>query len=121
VSTDLKIKTSEEKPPLGTVPLEALIGASRVFQYGGQKYAPGNFLRATLADGAGARYVSAALRHLSTMQNSDGTFSAESLAARDTESGLPHIDHVICGLLMLRSILAKDGALPVDPLKKPLI
>ncbi len=113
--SDQKIKTSAEKAPLGLVPAPSLVGAARVFGYGAKKYAAGNFHQATLDDGAGQRYISAALRHLAEMQLPNGLHTPESLAARDEESGLPHIDHVLCGLMMLRSIMAKCDALPVDP------
>ncbi len=115
MSADEKIKTAAGKPPLGTVPQQSLIGPSRVFQYGSKKYAAGNYYLASLSDGAGGRYVSAALRHLADMQLPNGIHTGESLAACDVESGLPHIDHVLCGLLMLRTIMVKDGVLPVDP------
>lgn len=113
--SDQKIKAAAGKPPMALIPARALIGAARVFAYGAKRYAPGNFLVATLSDGAGSRYISAAMRHLSEMQLPNGLHTAESLATRDEESGLPHIDHVLCGLMMLRSILTKDGALAADP------
>lgn len=113
--SDQKIKTAAKKAPLGLVPAQALVGPARVFEYGARKYAPGNYYNATLADGAGPRYVSAALRHLAEMQTASGLHTSMSLSERDPESGLPHIDHVLCGLMMLRSILAKEGVLPVDP------
>lgn len=112
---DQKIKTAQGKAPLGLVPAQALIGPARVYGYGARKYAPGNYYNATLDDGAGQRYVSAALRHLAEMQLPSGLHTPESLATLDPESGLPHLDHVICGLLMLRTIMVKGGALPVDP------
>lgn len=112
---DQKIKSASAKAPLGLVPAQSLVGPARVFGYGARKYAAGNYYQATLEDGAGERYVSAALRHLSEMQLPNGLHTPESLAARDPESGLPHIDHVLCGLMMLRSIMVKGGALPVDP------
>lgn len=115
MSADFKTKVAEKKPPVGVIPLSALLGAARVFQYGAAKYAPGNFHLATVADGAGPRYVSAGLRHAMAMQNPDGTYDAASLAAADEESGLPHIDHWICGLVMLRAILVKEGVMPADP------
>lgn len=113
--SDKKIKTAAGKAPLGLVPAQALVGAARVFEYGARKYAPGNYYSASLSDGAGRRYVSAALRHLAEMQLPNGLHTADSLAAIDPESGLPHLDHVLCGLMMLRSILVKDGVLPADP------
>lgn len=111
MDTDLKIKTAEGKPPLDLLPLSALEGAARVFAYGAQKYAPGNYLLATAADGACSRYVAAALRHISAMQHPSGLVDVGSVIAKDPESTLPHIDHTICGLVMLRAILMKAGAL----------
>lgn len=113
---DGKIAQADKKPALDMIPLRALMGASRVLRYGAKKYGhQGNFIKATVEDGAGGRYLGAAMRHQSACQNLDGTYTAESLAARDEESGLPHLDHLICGLLMLRSILVKGGVLPEDP------
>ena len=113
--SDEKIKTAAGKVPLAMIPTQSLYGAARVYQYGSIKYLPGNFYNATLEDGAGARYIGAMLRHLSEMQLPNGLHTPESLAAIDEESGLPHIDHVLCGLMMLRSIMTKCGALPADP------
>lgn len=112
---DGKIALSAGKVPLHMIPLRALKGVARVLGYGSKKYAPGNFLVASLSDGAGGRYHGADLRHLSQCQNLNGTFDNASLAAIDEESGLPHIDHMICGLVMLRAIMIKDGVLPEDP------
>lgn len=108
---DGKIAAASSKPALAMIPIAIWNGVARVFRYGAQKYALGNFLKASLADGAGERYVSATMRHLSAMQHPDGTWSAESLAARDDESGEHHIDHALCSLTMLRSIMKKDGAI----------
>lgn len=113
--SDQKIKTAANKAPLGLVPQKALVGPARVYGYGARKYVAGNYYNATLEDGAGQRYVSAAMRHLAEMQLHNGLHTPESLAALDPESGLPHLDHVICGLMMLRTIMVKCGALPVDP------
>lgn len=113
--SDQKIKAARGKAPLGLVPVPSLLGPARVFEYGARKYAPGNFHSATLEDGAGQRYISAALRHLGAMQEPNGLHTDDSLGARDEESGLPHIDHAICGLLMLRAILVKDDVLEGDP------
>lgn len=112
---DLKVSKAAAKAPLGMIPLRALTGTARVFQYGGKKYAPGNFLLASKDDGALDRYASALLRHLEGMQDPNGLFTAATVAEVDEESGLPHIDHAICSLIMLRSIAMKDGLLKVDP------
>lgn len=112
---DFKIATASKKAPLGMVPLRALKGVARVLQYGARKYAPGNFLEASLVNGAGERYASAALRHLSDMQDLNGLFTLEGLGEIDDESGLPQLDHVLTGLIMLRAILVKEGVLDSDP------
>ena len=119
--SDHKISTARLKPPIALIPLRALFGAARAFAYGVIKYAPGNFLNASLAGdgkedrGAGERYVSGAMRHLSDMQTPGGLWTPASLATRDAESGVPHIDMAIAGLLMLRSIMIKEAALDADP------
>jgi Domain of unknown function (DUF5664) len=112
LSEDFKIKTAETKPRLSLIPQGALVGAARVFGYGARKYAKGNFLNATVADGAIERYCNAFLRHLAASQHANGEVVVTTL---DDESGLPHLDHMICGLLMLRAILVKDGVLSEDP------
>ena len=112
---DQKIKSASRKTPLGLIPVKALYGAARVFEYGARKYQPGNFFEAFLNDGAGPRYIDAALRHLGEMQEPNGMHTDASLAELDPESGLPHIDHAICGLIMLRTIMVKSEALRYDP------
>lgn len=112
---DYKVATSAKKSPLALIPLRVLTGIARVFQYGARKYARGNWHRANLNDDAIERYYSAALRHIAATQHPNGILDRVSAAALDEESGLPHIDHAICGLMMLRGILMKEGVLPEDP------
>lgn len=112
---DGKIAQANLKVPLSFIPFKALKGCARVFGYGRKKYAPGNFLLAAVADGAMDRYISAGLRHLTDCQNLDGTWDKASMGKLDAESGLPELDHLISGLLMLRAVLIKDGVLPEDP------
>lgn len=110
------LKTGKGKCPLDAVPLGTLKGAARVFEHGYHpaKYARGNWHTAEDAE-IGNRYAGALLRHLADAQRPDGAFDLASLASRDRESGLPEIDHAICGLLILRGLLTKRGALPEDP------
>lgn len=109
--TDYKVATASLKPRLALIPIRALNGIARVFEYGAKKYAPGNFLNATLKDSPGERYISATLRHLSEVQQEDGQITPTSLAAKDSESGLPHLFHAVCSLIMLIAILIKEGVL----------
>jgi hypothetical protein len=111
---DQKIKAAGTKVPLNLLPLRVLKGVARVFGYGAKKYAKGNWYTAS-DDEFADRYVGGALRHLSDAQNPDGTFDFASLAALDKESGLPEIDHLLCGLIMLRGLATKRGILPEDP------
>jgi len=111
---DGKIKTAKGKVPMALIPLKALFGTARVFAYGAKKYEPGNWRRATVEDGAIERYVGGGLRHLADCQNDDGTWDLAQLARLDDESGLPQLDHLICGLIMLRGIATKAG-MPADP------
>jgi len=108
-SGDLKIGRRGIKPPLHEVPLWALQGVSRVLDYGGRKYAPGNWIKAA-KEGDPKRaledYMSAALRHWAAM---DGW------GALDDESGLPHIDHMLCSLIMLRGIAIRAKIMEADP------
>lgn len=112
--SDQKIKTAAGKVPLNLIPLRACKGASRVFQHGGVKYALGNFLTAEDTDVAN-RYVGAFFRHVADTQGLDGLFDVNAMGKLDDESGLPEIDHALCGLIMLRAILTKRGILPEDP------
>lgn len=112
--SDQKIKTAAGKVPLNLIPLRACKGASRVFQHGGVKYVLGNFLTAEDTDVAN-RYVGAFFRHIADTQGLDGLFDVSAMGKLDDESGLPEIDHALCGLIMLRAILTKRGILPEDP------
>lgn len=110
---DHKIKTAAEKSPVNLIPLRGLTGTGRVFQHGAVKYEPGNYALATVADGAVGRYCGATLRHLAELQGLNGLHGTP--GALDAESGLPHIDHAIASLLMLRAVLTQEGVLPMDP------
>ncbi len=108
MADDMKVKTAAGKPDLALIPLTTLYGVARVFTYGSKKYERDNWKLAKDAD-APRRYLSAALRHLSAMQGPVGSM------ATDDESGLPHIDHAICSLVMLRGLLALHHGAAHDP------
>ncbi len=112
--TDAKIKQASAKVPFFAIAFRALKGVCRVFGYGRKKYSAGGFLAGT-DDEAPDRYLGAALRHLADCQNLDGTYTWASLSKLDDESGLPELDHAICGLIMIRGICVAKGVLPEDP------
>lgn len=115
----MKQGRNDAKVPLFWIPMWALQGVARVFAYGARKYAPGNWQRAGHEEGADEGgplndYQSAALRHWAAIQAACPVGVAD-WGAVDDESGLPHIDHLICSLLMLRGIGQLAGLLPADP------
>jgi len=65
-----------------------LEGACRVFEYGAKKYAAWNWAKGM----AWSVPLGCALRHMQAVL--DGEFI-------DDESGLPHLDHVLCNIIML--------------------
>lgn len=113
---DSKIATARDKAPLQFVPLRWLIGLARVFQYGAiKKHGRENYYASEDDPESCERYIGGLLRHLSDMQTPGGSYTPESCVALDAESGLPHIDHAMAGLVMLRARLCKAGAMPADP------
>jgi hypothetical protein len=107
VTVDLKIKSAEGKVPMELVPLWVLEGLARVFEYGSRKYSRWNWTQAADLE-AEDRYMGAALRHYAAMQ-AGGVF------ARDEESGLYHLDHLLCTLVILRGLLQLHQGMPADP------
>ena len=72
------------------VPFQALEGMVRVLEFGAKKYAKGNW-----ANGGGfdhSRVFNSLMRHLVSYQ------SGEDL---DPESGLPHLDHIMCNAMFM--------------------
>lgn len=113
MSEDQKVKTAAGKVPMSMIPLYALQGCARVFGYGAKKYAPGNWYNADDEE-AIARYAGAFIRHVMECQRPDGLWDLEAFMHLDEESGLPAIDHALCGLIMIRAIAVKRGML-ADP------
>lgn len=81
-------KFDEGKPRVDLIPPGPLLDVGRVFGYGAAKYGDWNHRAGTRF----SRYLGAALRHLYAWQ------SGEDL---DPESGLPHLAHAVCSLLIL--------------------
>lgn len=112
---NLKLQgASMSKAPLGIVPMHPLKGVSRVFEDSDVKYAPGNFMEQACAD-ALAAYDSADLRHRLESMPLSGRVTPESYATLDPDSGLPHIFHRISDLLIIATLMIRDGLIPEDP------
>ena len=79
---------NDGKVPMELVPMEALEDIARVFGYGARKYASWNWAK-------GMKHsvpYACAMRHLAAWQRGEEL---------DPESGLPHLAHVGCNILML--------------------
>lgn len=85
------IKNDSEKLQPTLLPIKALKGATRVLMFGANKYSRDNW-RYVEKD----RYKDALVRHLwSYLEDPKGV---------DEESGLPHIDHLLCNALFLAEL-----------------
>lgn len=72
------------------VPFEALEGMVRVLEFGAKKYSKGNW-----ASGGGfqhSRVFNSLIRHFVSYQSGEDN---------DKESGLPHIDHMMCNCMFM--------------------
>ena len=88
-------KHDEGKPRWDLLPFDALDDVAAVLEFGARKYADRNWEKGM----AWGRLLGAACRHLSAWAR--GTYL-------DSESGLPHLAHAACCVLMLGA-LAKRG------------
>lgn len=82
-------KHDHHKPSISallTIPIEALAAVSAVRAYGNRKYPPGGFRLVSRE-----RYIDATLRHIAAHLTGETT---------DPESGLPHLAHAACSLLL---------------------
>jgi hypothetical protein len=85
-------KFDGDKARFDLIPLLAMEGAAKVMGFGAKKYGEWNWLA---VDNAEARYTAAMLRHLALHQAGE---------LRDHESGLKHIDHILCNALFLAAL-----------------
>ena len=103
---EIGIKHDGEKPQLSKYlhPLFAnrhflpiVLETIEVLKYGAAKYQPDNWTKVTPRE----RYLDAALRHLS---------AADSGIERDEESGLLHVAHATCSILMYGALTLAERA-----------
>lgn len=83
-------KHDEKKAPLAYLPFEAIEEVSKVFKYGADKYGNKNYLEKTGFQYS--RLLSSLLRHLFAWARKEDF---------DPESGLSHLAHAACNVLML--------------------
>lgn len=83
------VKHDDGKPRPDLLPPGSILGASAVFAFGARKYSPWNWRGGIQV----SRLLAATLRHL---------FAFSAGNDLDPESGLPHLDHALCSLMMLR-------------------
>jgi len=98
------VKLDQGKPRMELLPPDVLIQIAAVFTYGANKYGDRNWEKG----GRWGRWMGAALRHC---------FAWLAGEENDDESGLPHLAHALCSLMMLfgmqlRSV-GDDDRLPV--------
>ena len=79
---------NDGKPPLELTPLSTLEGAARVMEFGAKKYKRYNWLKGM----AWLVPYGSLLRHLAAWYWGE---------ENDDDSGLPHLDHAMCNLIML--------------------
>ena len=86
-------KFDQGKPPMHLIPPKVLSDAAYVFGFGAQKYGENNWRR-DLDKIEYTRHYASIMRHLQAW------FSGEDF---DQESGLPHLDHLLTQVMILKT------------------
>ena len=84
-------------------PLKAYEGCTKVLTFGASKYSPNGWR--TVADGEN-RYYAALIRHLN--EQMEFTLGGGKGLLKDSESGLPTLDHAQCCLVFLREFIDRQ-------------
>jgi len=95
VKLDLHVagaKDDNGKPRWDLLPWKAIAGLVSVLTFGAKKYSPNGW---RTVPNAKSRYTAALLRHLYCIQNGE---------LLDKESGLRHIDHLLCNAAFLAEL-----------------
>jgi len=99
------------KPKLDLLPLDMLTGLARVLEMGEKKYGRNNWRKGAPA----TEQVACLLRHLQPiMEALNADKGSEFLY--DTESGLPHVDHILFNVISLRLALETEYGILRDPI-----
>jgi Domain of unknown function (DUF5664) len=86
------VKDDKTKPMWNLLPWKAVNGLIKVLTFGAAKYAPNGW---RIVPNGPDRYLSALLRHLYAIQSGERV---------DKDSGLRHIDHVVCNAAFLSEL-----------------
>jgi len=90
-------KFDEGKLRYDLMPVHSLEGVVKILTFGAQKYDDNNWRKMENLD----RYYAALMRHLEAVRKGEWL---------DSESGCPHLDHVMCNTIFLRELKwNKDG------------
>lgn len=89
------LKYDDGKPDMSLLPPVAIVEISKVWSFGSQKYADFNWQHGF----KWRRPIAAALRHIFAWLSGQST---------DPESGLPHLAHAACCLMMVIHFEATD-------------
>ena len=89
------VKYDKGKPRMTLVPHDVLMSVAGVFTYGAEKYTDDNW-----AEGMRWRRMGDAMeRHFAAWLHGEDM---------DDESGLHHLDHALCCLMMLRGMVLRE-------------
>ena len=98
------IKLDNGKPRMELLPPDVLMQVAAVFTYGAKKYGARNWEKG----GRWGRWMGSALRHC---------FAWVAGEENDAESGMPHLAHALCSLMMLFGMtlrkVGEDDRLPL--------
>lgn len=83
------LKYDQDKVRMELVPMSSIENIAKILTYGAKKYSDNSWQG---LDNFWNRYKGALLRHLVAMDKGE---------LNDPESGLPHIDHVLCNAMFL--------------------
>jgi hypothetical protein len=89
--SEIGMKFDDNKLMYELVPPTALEGLVRVLTHGAVKYAPENWRKVVPIE----RYYAALMRHLEAVRKGEMI---------DPDSGLLHMDHVMCNAMFLREL-----------------
>ncbi len=85
------LKFDDNKIRYELIPPRPIEGLAKILTFGAQKYEDDNWRKVTPV----SRYYGALIRHLEAVRMGEWL---------DPESGLPHLDHVLCNAVFLREL-----------------